>query len=231
MSTGFFMPLFAADIDELLGGIIPIVFFVIWIVSQILNRKSNEFGAPRQPPARRPMAGADDALAGPPAEAQDEIERFLREVASRRQGQAPMQPEVVRPAAPVVGQPRPRPQRRPKPKRVVTPVEPRRAMPEQPDAPLAPVGSGVPEHVRDYISKPFPTHITSAEGITTLQPTVAGHVAHHMGTPGATATTGTAGVVPTAPLDLASLLASGHGLQQAIVLTEILGPPRAHRRR
>lgn len=217
-----------------------VVFFVvvavIWILGHLFGQEKE---APRPQRRRAPQAGAGRPGRSPA----DEIDRFLREVANRRkQGHAGVpEVEVLRPqparrqsgTAPSPGRRVPVSNRGREPSPAGTPVGSPRTSPSRPAAdqsaiePLAqvrehePLGSDIAEHVRTHLGAlgarretiASPSTHQVAAGLTDVSEVAAATARVQAGTPGS----------------LANLLASGVGLRQAIVLTEVFGPPRARR--
>jgi hypothetical protein len=100
--------LVAAGLDWL-EGLLPVLFLVIWVVSQVMNlfRGANKpaggpVAPPRRPPQPAPGGGAGEDR-GPALD--DEIEEFLRRSLERAAGPQPA-PTPVKPP-----RPRPRPRR------------------------------------------------------------------------------------------------------------------------
>lgn len=122
MTEGFgatpgFPTLFAAGLDWL-EGLLPLLFLVFWVVSQVVNviRKAAGAGEPKpvelvRPPRVRP--GDEEAPAAPPDEARRELERQIDEFLRRSRGGQPAA-ERPGPAAPPKPRPKPQPPRPPK---------------------------------------------------------------------------------------------------------------------
>jgi hypothetical protein len=131
--------LFAAGLDWL-EGLLPVLFVLFWIVSQVFNAFKAVGRGRQQPPVARPPRPA------PPVPQADEIRgqlerqigEFLRQQGDRRG------PPAARPTPPV----QQRPPRRPQEKRVPSPLPP--AKPKVAErAPVAAAGSDVARHVHD----------------------------------------------------------------------------------
>ena len=128
--------LFAAGLDWL-EGLLPVLFVLFWIVSQIFNVFKAVGRGRQQPPAARPPRPAPQA-----DEVRGQLERqigeFLRQQEERRG------PPAGRPKPPV----QQRPPRRPQEKRVPPPLP--AAKPKAAErAPVAAAGSDVARHVHD----------------------------------------------------------------------------------
>jgi hypothetical protein len=167
------VPMLAAGLDWL-EGLLPLLFIVFWIVSQIVNviRKAADPGVPRRPEAARPLPPPQPAL--PPAGAgradpardvrvdlEKQIEEFVRR--SRRE-----KPAVARQAAPETQRETRRPQIvRPAPRDAVRgnasaeaqPIR-REAVQERPLGGLGPGAAGVTRHVQDAFAHDL-GHLTS----------------------------------------------------------------------
>lgn len=154
-------PLFAAGFDWL-EGLLPLLFVIFWIVSQVVNvvRRVAGGGPPAAPPARpprRPVAGE------PPADVRVQLERqieeFLREARGGQQQPTPRPAPLAQQRKP---QPRPAAQR-PNPsqasgtspvRRTPPPLPPKAATPvprvgARQFTPLGEAGDDVAEHVQD----------------------------------------------------------------------------------
>lgn len=155
-------PLFAAGFDWL-EGLLPLLFVIFWIVSQVVNvvrRVAGGGGPPAAPPVRpprRPVAGE------PPADVRVELERQIEEFL--RQSRGGQHQPTPRPAQ--QRKPEPRPQQRPAVQRTDRSQASgksavRRAPPVPPKArtsaprvatrqftPLGEEGDDVAEHVQD----------------------------------------------------------------------------------
>jgi hypothetical protein len=223
-------PLFA--LDEWTSIVVLLVGGVIWLLNQLFGREKE---VPKPPQRRVAQAGGRPAGQSPV----DEIDRFLREIASRRQGAEQNAPEmeVLRP--PTARRPAAQPRRAARP-------------PQRQAQPLRPLAQAAPPPVAETARRPLvEAHLESqvAEHVREhLTADVAQHVRQHLGTaPGREAeampsvATGLgslpepAGVVSSARRSdasgLAALLRTGVGLRQAVVLTEIFGPPLSRRSR
>lgn len=106
------VPLFAAGFDWL-EGLLPLLFVIFWIVSQVVNvvrRVAGGGGRPAAPPVRpprRPVAGEPDVDVR--VELERQIEEFLRQ--SRGEPRQPTPRPASQPAQ--SRKPQPRPQQRP----------------------------------------------------------------------------------------------------------------------
>src|SRR5688572_6491838 len=86
------MSLFAANAQDWISVIIPIVVAIIWVLNQVIGK----LGQPQNQGPRRPVAQPQPR---PQPKVEDEIEAFLRRAAQQRGGQAP-RPSTPQPAAP-----------------------------------------------------------------------------------------------------------------------------------
>jgi hypothetical protein len=86
-------PLLAVDIGELLKAIVPILFLIIWVISQVIGEQGK-----RQQPGKGPKQRPQGGRPRPKGVAQ-EIEDFLRRAAQQRAGGGPAEAEKG-PAAP-----------------------------------------------------------------------------------------------------------------------------------
>ena len=158
-------PLFAAGIDWL-EGLLPLLFVIFWIVSQVVNlvrRVAGDGGRPAAPPVRpprRPVAGE------PPAEVRVELERqieeFLRQSRGGQQQPTPAPQPAQQRRAEQRPQQRPAAQRSDRPRaagkssvrRTPPPLPPKPGTPaprlgDRPYAPLGEAGDDIIEHVND----------------------------------------------------------------------------------
>jgi hypothetical protein len=90
-------PLLAFEFGDLLRVLIPIVFLIIWVISQVVGEKGK-----RQQPVKGPGQQPGGGRPKPKGVAQ-EIEEFLRRAAEQRQGGRPAEVEVVRPEPAAAG--------------------------------------------------------------------------------------------------------------------------------
>jgi hypothetical protein len=162
-------PLFAAGFDWI-EGLLPLLFVIFWIVSQVVNlvrRVAGDGGRPAAPPVRpprRPVAGE------PPADVRVELERQIEEFLRQSRGGNPQPTPAPQPAA--QRKPEPRPQQRPavqrsdRPRasgtssvrRTPPPLPPKPGAPaprlgDRPYAPLGEAGDDIIEHVNDAFAK------------------------------------------------------------------------------
>lgn len=198
-----FIPLIAAGIDWL-EGLLPLLFVVFWIVSQIVGviRRVAGGGEAARQPAPRPRPAAGDAR----PELERQIEEFLRQ---ERGGQPPPLPPARRP------EPR-RPERRTNVKRPpVPPVAARPAAAPKPGGPrltdrhiepLAAAGADIGAHVKDAFSRDL-GHLASSLAPAAMDATAA----------------------PSAPrgttAELAAALRDPASLRRLILIREILDRP------
>ncbi len=218
--------LLAVDIGNLIYAIVLVIGFLSWIIG-LVSKKQNP-APPVRPGARRPPRPGDPQV-------REEIEVFLRDAANR-------------PAAPRAGQPRPverfRESRRPAASRpkAPTPTRSRRAQrPQRPNLKQPPkpkpgeeiahrhmaepdrLGSGVREHVAEHLAEHIPEHHLGEE--------VDASVEAHLGTFSGAERTGQLQPAqrPSTAEAVHRLLRNPVGLREAIVVSEILQPPKCKR--
>ncbi|MCE9629179.1 MAG: hypothetical protein K8S94_00470 [Planctomycetia bacterium] len=202
------MPLFAAGIDWL-EGLLPLLFVVFWIVSQIVGviRRVAGAGRPKQPeplrPVPRPLADGGPAAAGGP---RSELERQVEEFLKRSGGGPPPRPRQTKPTPP-------RPVERPRQREVMVrrdtaPVPAAREKPvaERHLRSIAADGD-VAKHVHDafdqkmaHLESPLAAGELDADGRPVLQS-------------------------PASPVELTKLLRNPLALRQLILLREVLDRP------
>ena len=96
-----------ADIEDVLGTLVPFLIFIFWVVSQLLSKKGGAAQAPK-PVAQKPGApkpGPQPARGARPDKLSSEIEKFLRRAAQKQAGQQPADVEVLQPAEVAVAEP------------------------------------------------------------------------------------------------------------------------------
>ena len=243
-----FAPLIAADFFDILKAIVPILFFVFWVVSSVFGGAKERAEAQKKRAQQRELARqrAGEQQQRPKNEdITSEIEDFLKRAAERREnkGQRPRPPETVQT----------KPQRRPPEKRREAKSESPKREPltqmsrdnrrEQAPAPAerprarpaaAPSLPPVRSDERRSIEHLHDTSVGHAdEAMAAHLNQVFGHQVGSLGgsnlTP-ATATFSPASDSPAAtpvvaPIGLAALLADQRNLQNAIVLNEIFQRP------
>jgi hypothetical protein len=191
----------------LMIGFFVIVGVIVWIISLLAKvTQPDEQRAPRPPGPANRGAGSD-------------IDRFLQEIDRlRRRNQESGEP-LRRPAAPpVVAAPVSRPRPRPVPPtarpRPLPPPRPQRPAP--PPAPGRPAAPEVPmvTPLEEFTPPPLP-------GLPTLVPPV----------PVMRTSLPLPPTKTPAPTPLLELLRSSQGMATAVVLHELLGPPKARRGR
>jgi cell division protein FtsN len=214
-------PILAADASTYITLIFVILGFLGWIMNLTSNKNAPPPARPRQPDAGGRPPNRDERI-------QSEIDIFLQEVGGRK----PKRPEPARERA--VEQPAP-PARRPVARRPVAEA-PRTADPPRLEPPARPahrvgsgeLGTGVREHLARQIE------LDRAE-LATKQPlsTVAERISqHHLGSLGqkeaapAATVPEVAAATLQAALPLHRLLRDPNGLRNAVLISEILGPPR-----
>ena len=190
-------PLFAAGFDWL-EGLLPLLFVIFWIVSQVVNVVRRVAGggpaaAPPVRPPRRPVAGE------PPADVRVDLERqieeFLREARGGQQQAAPRaapQPVQLR-------KPEPRPQQRPAVQRTnrsqasgksavrrTPPPLPQKSVTPAPRlgdrayAPLGEAGDDVAEHVQDAFAHDLSHRDSKLSSAAAAKPTSTGSTAEEL---------------------------------------------------
>ena len=206
MPSAVITPLLAAGIDWL-EGLLPLLFVIFWIVSQVVGviRRVAGAGGPKQPEPPRPVRPPPVAAGGPAAAdaARSELELQVEEFLRRSGGPAPL----PRPATAAPSRPRQRPRE----------AAGRRDAPAVPAVREKPVaerqlgtragGADVARHVHDVFDRQLP-HLapppapggSDAEGSAVLQ---------H----------------PASPLELKTLLQNPLALRQLILLREVLDRP------
>jgi hypothetical protein len=213
--------LWAVDAGDLIAIAIVILFFVVPAVLQLLSKLQ---GPPRPPAGRRPAARPPARPA--PKNVQDEIADFLRRAA---QGRAAGAPPPRRPAARPVQ------------------AQPVREVPVEAEVlPGAPLGQEMRDHVRQYLDSAdfarqraeLGRELTEAEDLLAAQ--LQEKFGHELGRLGRTPRESAAGaqvveapepddrigeLPPTAAVGLPALLATAEGLQQAIIIHEIIERP------
>jgi hypothetical protein len=199
--------LFAAGLDWL-EMVLPVLFVLFWIVSQVFNAfRAVGRGGQRPPVVRPPRPGADPPRAD---EIREQLERqigdFLRQAGRHGQpGERPKQPPEQRPAA------RPAAKTMPQPvtKTVASRTPPR--LPPAPPAPgdrrpAAPSGGDVARHVREAF----------AHELEHLSPQIAS---------GAPAPGDARRPEPPPAAELVAMLHNPATLRQLILLREVLDRP------
>lgn len=211
-------PLFAAGFDWI-EGLLPLLFVIFWIVSQVVNlvrRVAGGGGPPAAPvrPPRRPVA------AEPPADIRVELERQIEEFL--RQSRGGQQQPTPQPAQ--QRKPEPRPQQRPavqrsdrsqgsaksSVRRTPPPLPPKPGTPATRMAnrqltPLGEAGDDVIEHVNDSFANDLGHRDTMLSSPTVAKPK----------------TVATSGVAD----ELAAAIRDPAALRRLIVMREILDRP------
>jgi hypothetical protein len=231
---------------DVLGWLIPVVFFVIWVINQVLAAKGNaqqqqqrqRRGAPQRPQERAmrpPQAGGRDAAPearGQTAQLNEEIEQFLKRAGQRRgegqQRERASRPPESRPRAPKQPPAPPRPSLRETPvdADVVSGDESRRDS----------VAASVEKHLQTGTFEKRAAHL--ADDITRADQQMEQHLQEAFnrrvgtlaGTPVASAPVTDAATAPvedtpSAAAAFAQILRTPQGMREAIVLGEILARP------
>jgi len=156
--------LLAARFDWL-EGLLPLLFVLIWVVSQVMGvfrKAAGGDAARRAPPAprpRRPPADVDELAGGRPVDVDREIEEFLRRSLGERGRQPPAPP------SPVARPPKPRPK----------PARPRRPVTAGGPPPLPPRGSqdgDIARHVESAFAHDLAHESPAAEQAATTPATI-----------------------------------------------------------
>jgi hypothetical protein len=242
-------PLLAANIGDVLGWLIPIVFFVIYLINQLLAARGNQQqqqqqqrqgrGSPQGPQTERalrpPQQGGREPAPegrGQTAQLNEEIEQFLKRAGQRRGENQPRERATRQPES------RPRAPKQP-------PAPPRQPLRESPvDADVVPldeprresVAASVEKHLKTGTFEKRAAHL--ADDIVRadqqmeehLQTAFGRRVGTLAGEPQAKAPvtdTPTAAVedAPSAAAAFAQILRTPQGMREAIVLGEILARP------
>jgi len=242
-----------ADFAEVLQAAVPIIFMILYGIAQLVGAKQPQ--AKQKPPAPRPRPAPDPVGVAPrPAGGQPTLEESLRreveDFLRRAQGQQP-QPAVqarqarderqrqVAPAARQAKRPlRPEPQREPPVRRLAEPLRPApapaAALPSATPVPtLAPLGSGVSQHVAQHLRgtaalAQHAQHLGAdvAQADERMEQHLQQKFTHKLGTlvQQAAAPDQRAAAAPMAQ-DLLKLLTRPGGARQMIVAGEILRRP------
>ena len=144
-----------ADIKDVLGGIVPFLIFIFWLVSQFLSKKGGAAQAPKpgapKPGAQKPgvpRQGPQPPPGPQPDKLTDEIEKFLRRAAQKQAGHQQVDVEVLQPAEVAAAEPVVVAQ-------MVKPDEPRRLVTSElfSAEPIeqVPSGRGVAAHVEAHV--------------------------------------------------------------------------------
>jgi hypothetical protein len=231
-------------IQDVLFALVPIVFFVIYVLNHLLSAKGNQQqqrNVPKRPPQRgeRPMRPAPPQAGqpqGPAAQLNAEIEQFLKRAGQRRGEKAPAQQQQrsTRTAGPP-----PAPKAPPK-----VPVTARREAPREQPIDVMPIEShrlstvaeSVAQHLDQRKFSQRAEHL--AEEVAHADEQMEAHLeqvfSHQVGTLGAGGSRSLAPSTdaPAKPAAAASraaayaqLLGTRQGMKQAIVLQEILARP------
>ena len=201
------MNLFAAGLDWL-EGLLPVLFVLFWIVSQVFNAfKAVGRGRPQPPIVRPPRPAADVPRAD---DIRGQLERQIGEFLERQQGGRRGQP-AERPQQPGKQRTAPRPQvGRPDAKIGAVRVPPPSPAPVKPKVVERPVaaaaGSDVARHVHDAFAHELEHLSTSITGVAPVN-----------------AELRPAAVKPTA--ELVTMLRNPATLRQLILLREVLDRP------
>jgi hypothetical protein len=215
-----------------MGGIpviVLVVFLVIWVLTNVLRAQQDDSKTVR----RRPGQGLPNRPAAPlERNTGNDIDRFLAEIDRLRQrgaqqGEESAAPRPPAPAPPVV-RPRPQPQARPQPaqrprpsamSRTAPPTRPAAAPPPPPPAPLRPPDPApvVTIFQPGAPAGPSMTDLKFASSLPALP----------VGAPSPSARKPAAKGSPLEAIQ--TLLRGRQGVAAAILLGEVLGPPKSRR--
>lgn len=238
-------PLLAAN--DWLGIIVPIVFFIIYALNQLLANKNSKQGQRppqrREPQAERPMRpnpnappvanpGAQRAQGGKPTPLDAEIEQFLRR-ADQRKGNRPQQKRPAQQQQP----PKPPPKSAPRPLPSEANISGPIAAETLDDRGLSTIAASVEQHIGSRGFAQRAEHL--ADDIVRADQQMEEHLQksfnRKVGTLDSTQARSTTPVTDTAAKPdvgpqsqaavLAELLASAQGVRQAVILSEILERP------
>jgi hypothetical protein len=194
-----------------LQWIIPLIAVAVWIITHLLKAGNDQQKQRRQ---QQPPQGG-----GTPRRPAGDIDRFLEEIQRRRKDVDKKPPPVESaPPAPVIRE-TPRPVKPPPiPRRVEPPVvvSQRRRPPEIPQRPrqvVPPVELVVLEEVKEVTTGIAEANVAPSARAAFKAPTVSAAMAP---TPGAK--------------KLGEMLRTKEGLQAAILMNELIGPPRCKRK-
>lgn len=77
------LPLVLADIGDVIGSIVGIIFLIVWVIGQLTGaKKEDKVPPPRQPAPQRPPAGQQAAGVD---QVRDQVEDFLRRAGRQQQ--------------------------------------------------------------------------------------------------------------------------------------------------
>ena len=233
-------PILLAALQDILSAIVPIIFIVIWVLSQVLGNRNQV----AKPPQRAPQQPVQ-----PPKNISDEIESFLKQVANDRGAQPPAEVELLDPDDVELLEPQVKAPRRPAPLRAsIEPVAlaPVRAeLADDSPRPVLASRGKVSAHVEEHIGTSSFAERTSqlGEEVDQIDDDVderiqkefdhqVGRLAHLESTPADAAfDRRDAGVWGEAKSDtlvadsLAAVFRDPASIRQAIILNEILRPP------
>jgi len=229
--------LLLADFVDVLKTALPIIFFILYGVAQLIGAKQEQN---RRPPAKRPRPAPPGEGRGP-VEGQGHLEERLRseveEFLRRAQGPPPAKP-AQRGAAARRG-PRPTPQgseppRREAPTRRLTPASTPLGPKAAPQGGAQPLGSGVSQHVAEHLgrSSALAQHAQQlgaevALADDRLEQHLKEKFVHQVGALPPAATSAERRTAAASPMaaDFLKLLARPEGVRQAFIASEIFRPP------
>jgi hypothetical protein len=192
--------LLAARFDWL-EGLLPLVFVLIWVVSQVMSvfRKAaggdaGRRAAPPARPPRRPPAAAGEVADNRPGELDREIEEFLRRSLGDPRHRKPVPPS---PAPSPAAKP---PKQKPRPQRPTTAGGPPRVPPVPSVPPQRPQGGDITRHVESAF-------------------------AHDLAHESPTSEPAPPPALVSPATDLAATFRSPAGLRQLVLMREILERP------
>jgi len=240
------VPMLCAAVEDWLQFLVPLVFFIIYAVNQLLsgNKNKQQPPAPRNPPRRKPeverplrsepaMAPPNKQARGGQAQLNAEIEQFLKRAEQRRSEGACREEVAQRPPEP--------PQRRPPapepPQRGQAPLESTSRVDPEARRDFSGVATSVEQHLGNRGFGQRAEHL--ADDIVRADQKMEEHLqkafGHRVGTLGEptpgrlTPATDVAATVTIdqsgAALAIAEMLANPQRIRQAIVLREVLDRP------
>lgn len=230
-------PILALDVGTVFGVIFLVIAFLGWLINLLSNQNRPPPPVPRGGQGRPPRP-RDDKLAG-------EIELFLREVAGQKEqkGRQPEQKpedvpiEVVAEAKPRARRPVPRPprpaQRAARPEIIEPPPSPpqqparrRSGISERHAIDTSEVGADITRHLTGYMEQGRLDRQVDVD----LPHAVNQGVREHLGLFGADPFSEEAeSNSSTAASTVAALLRNPAGVRQAILINEVLLPPKSRR--
>ncbi|TWU06795.1 hypothetical protein CA54_51940 [Symmachiella macrocystis] len=218
---------FALGVEDIL----PVIFVLIGIVSWIINalKEKSQVNERAARPVRPPQKKRDDSL-------QSEIDIFIQEVTDQRGDQRQRKPQQTRPAAnrqrPATPQPRDRRPRQTQAPPAVPPPKPEKHVRPGDDISTrkGPGNRDLGGNLTRHIEERMKSHTVRDATEKRLGHDVDASVAAHLGISSSAKSSDT--VVPqssTIITQVQKMLSNPESAAQAILLNEILSPPRSKR--